>query len=474
LPGVAWNTDYTEGIKAGADYSILFLGNSFFGVNDLPGQVIGIGADKGKQIYIHLYGIGGGNIEDHWNDGTGLGYIQQGGWTHVVFMPFWWMHGIASSTEQYYLQLFIPYVINVGAVPIIFNPWVWDFPTGAAFGGPTQDSANTTVANMAGAVGITTIVKAGQAWQLSATDGGPTLQSVNGTSYPLATGDGQHPLEPGSYLGACTFFDTLVGIDTTGSTYLPPSNQGFGDTLTSQQRDFLQGIAKAVVGTGPAPGGYLSINVSDTFQNNESPSAEVVTNPPPPPPTPVFSADSADIPSTGGIGTVTLSISDQGASWTVHDVTPGLTVTPMSGTGNATLTFIVPPNTTTATVVYQFSVNPTFTITQEGIPTVTSPGGALLGVCRVGDAGSGVCVCHKHPIPVTGVIIEGSPDTYCNDSNVARNGDLVLGSCGHTGNIVATTVISLVNGLGVARLTDHTIGCVRITLGTCSPNTFAG
>ena len=79
----------------------------------------------------------------------------------------------------------------------------------------------------------------------------------------------------------------------------------------------------------------------------------------------------------------------------------------------------------------------------------------MMPICRIGDTGSGVCTCgHK---TITGVIIEGSPDIFANGAAVARQGDTVLGSCGHTGTIVASGS-PLPNSIKVARIGDQTVG----------------
>jgi len=95
-----------------------------------------------------------------------------------------------------------------------------------------------------------------------------------------------------------------------------------------------------------------------------------------------------------------------------------------------------------------------------------------MNVARFGDKLKGICSCHKTPIAVTATIITGSSDTFVNGYPVARLGDTVKATCGHTGKIVTCSSTHFANGLGVARLGDSTSGCFKGTIITASPDTL--
>ncbi len=231
-------------------YNILFIGNSFFTINNVGRQLTGIAADEGIDIQTEIVFIGGGSIYDHWNAGSGQGTalsrINAGGWTHVVFLPFWWMHGTTKEQELQALDQFLPYVQGIGAVPIVVNPWLWYYGAdpARATNGVNQDQANADVQWIANQAGVAMVVPVGQAWQKN---------FANPNKIELYAADNQHASDAGTYLEAAAFFAKLTGINPTGSTWLPPQGD-FGDSVTAAQRDYLQAIAWATVEPSLPPG----------------------------------------------------------------------------------------------------------------------------------------------------------------------------------------------------------------------------
>jgi len=80
---------------------------------------------------------------------------------------------------------------------------------------------------------------------------------------------------------------------------------------------------------------------------------------------------------------------------------------------------------------------------------------------RLTDLWSGICCCHSDPtcIPMTGYIITASGNHKSGGLGIARLTDLTIGSCGHTGIIVTASSRSFTNGLGKARVGDTITGC---------------
>lgn len=93
-------------------------------------------------------------------------------------------------------------------------------------------------------------------------------------------------------------------------------------------------------------------------------------------------------------------------------------------------------------------------------------------IARIGDSCSVICSVHGAR---TGTIITGSTDVL-NGPGIARKGDTVRASCGHTGIITSGSSTVYINGVEVARIGD-TIGEGTITSGTItsgSSNVDAG
>ena len=99
------------------------------------------------------------------------------------------------------------------------------------------------------------------------------------------------------------------------------------------------------------------------------------------------------------------------------------------------------------------------------------------GSARLGDPVSGTCSSHKNPISVTGTISSASSDVSADGIKVARKGDSVSLSCGHTGKIEGSSSnVKSTNALH-ARQGDSVVGdgCVFSgTIGTASSTVIVG
>lgn len=94
------------------------------------------------------------------------------------------------------------------------------------------------------------------------------------------------------------------------------------------------------------------------------------------------------------------------------------------------------------------------------------------GIARMFDGTFGVCFCHRRPIAVGGRIISGDFNTLLDGRPVARFGDTVKASCGHTGRIISSSTNVLTGSLGVARLGDIGSGCYKFTITSASNETI--
>lgn len=89
-----------------------------------------------------------------------------------------------------------------------------------------------------------------------------------------------------------------------------------------------------------------------------------------------------------------------------------------------------------------------------------------LPIARIGDSWSGTCSIHGS---VTGIIVGGSGLTLDESKQVARVGDQVIATCGHTGQIVTGSGLTLDESKQVARIGDQIAGSTlsgQITTGS--------
>ena len=74
----------------------------------------------------------------------------------------------------------------------------------------------------------------------------------------------------------------------------------------------------------------------------------------------------------------------------------------------------------------------------------------MSAVALIGSVGAQIspCPCHPKPQDFTGIVITGSSDHTIESSGVARLGDIVLCSCGHSAPLISTTKIdNTTNGI---------------------------
>ncbi|MBK7856008.1 MAG: hypothetical protein IPJ79_15005 [Bacteroidetes bacterium] len=64
--------------------SVLFLGNSYTGVNNLPQLVHDVALSAGDTLLFDSYTPGGYQLVSHNNDSTSIYKIMAGGWQYVV------------------------------------------------------------------------------------------------------------------------------------------------------------------------------------------------------------------------------------------------------------------------------------------------------------------------------------------------------------------------------------------------------
>ena len=103
--------------------SVLFIGNTYSAINDLPGVVQALLDSVGPRPN-HTFGeiMLGLALEDHWFLGIGQEWINKGGWDYVILQQ-----GPSTSSGKAsllkYTQLFAPVIRDTGAQPGLWEIW---------------------------------------------------------------------------------------------------------------------------------------------------------------------------------------------------------------------------------------------------------------------------------------------------------------------------------------------------------------
>jgi hypothetical protein len=176
---------------------VLFVGNSLTYWNDLP-NMLGLLLERGGAgpVRVEAVTFPGVGLPDHWEEGTALRRIADGGWDVVVLQQ-----GPSATEGRPYLleyaQLFAERIEAVGARPALYMVW----PALIRFG--DFDGVSDSYATAAQMVdGL--LFPAGEAWRAAwARD--PQLQ--------LYGPDDFHPSLKGTYLAALVMYEQLADKD---------------------------------------------------------------------------------------------------------------------------------------------------------------------------------------------------------------------------------------------------------------------
>lgn len=197
---------------------ILFIGNSYTYVNDLPGMVEAMARQVGVHLDVSSVVAGGVSLEDHWNDGTARSRLESHRWDVVILQQ-----GPSSLPESRvnlleYATLFAPIIRSAGARPAFYSVW----PEQARMS--AYDAALESYTIAADSIHAM-LFPASEAWR-AAWRKDSTLE--------LYGPDGLHPTVMGTYLVALGMVSQITGKPVTdlpsmvevvgpaGYTFSPP------------------------------------------------------------------------------------------------------------------------------------------------------------------------------------------------------------------------------------------------------------
>jgi len=219
---------------------VLFVGNSFTYVNDMPGMVERLAAARpgATPVFVVSYTKGATQLA-YWADDGGLqSLLREVHWNRVVLQE---QSQIPSFPEQIRDSQMLPAASSLtaragtaGARAVLFMTWGYRDGNGA---GDSFDAMQARLVDgydqVARATGAQ-VAPVGLAWQ-QAHRLAPSLA--------LWQDDGMHPSRAGSYLAACVFFEVLTGRSPVGDAYTAG--------LAGAEARFLQGVAHRTVTAAP-------------------------------------------------------------------------------------------------------------------------------------------------------------------------------------------------------------------------------
>lgn len=223
--------------------NVLFIGNSYTHVNDLPSLLTNLSSQMNVEISCESITPGGARFQTHAQNSNVISKLQQGNWDFVVLQGQ--SQEVAFPDGQFYDEVY-PYAMELDSLAKLYNPNVkvifymtWGYrygdPVNCQYYPPfcTFESMSwrlrTNYYFMANDFS-SWVSPVGAAWSYSI---------ANNPELVLHSSDNSHPSIEGSYLAACCFYTMITGNNLLAG-YVP-TNMSYGDAM------YLQDVANRVV-----------------------------------------------------------------------------------------------------------------------------------------------------------------------------------------------------------------------------------
>jgi Secretion system C-terminal sorting domain/PKD domain len=226
-------------LKAQLSHKVLFLGNSYTGVNNLPQIVHDVALSAGDTLVFDSYTPGGYQLIDHSNDATSQNKIMAGTWDYVV---------IQGQSQE---AITLTNQFNSGGSALYnqikqYNPCAVTMPY-MTWGRKNGDASNCAAFPvMCTYQGMDTTLRNRYLQLTNFIDGEVSPVSVvwnylrqNYPSIELYQADQSHPSVEGSYAAACCFYAAIFKKDPTLITF------NFG--LNASDASIIRNAAKTQV-----------------------------------------------------------------------------------------------------------------------------------------------------------------------------------------------------------------------------------
>jgi hypothetical protein len=190
---------------------VLFLGNSYTYVNDLPAVFRDLARGGGRNVETGMVAAGGETLADHAASAESAAAIEGSPWQFVVLQEQSQVPSIESArVNQMYpaARSLVGVIRTAGATPILFQTWAHrdGWPDRGLNYAAMQAAIDDGYATIGGELGVA-VAPAGQAWQATLRED-PMIA--------LWQADGSHPSLAGTYLAACVLYVRIFDASPVG------------------------------------------------------------------------------------------------------------------------------------------------------------------------------------------------------------------------------------------------------------------
>jgi hypothetical protein len=221
---------------------VLFIGNSYTSVNDLPATFARLSAALGRTVVTAMIAPGGARLADHLASGEVIARIRDGRWNWVVLQEQSVIPAVEQARrDQMYpaARLLVQEIRRAGARPVFFATWARQagWPDGDL---PDYASMQAQVSDAYRAIGEELNVRVapvGEGWASIVAEQ---------PQVPMWQADGSHPTPQGTFLAANVLVATIFHALPTG-----PGVRG--DVPEVQATRLQQAAANALPGVARQP-----------------------------------------------------------------------------------------------------------------------------------------------------------------------------------------------------------------------------
>lgn len=201
---------------------VLFLGNSYTSVNDLPDTLSRLAWSGGQRIEVAAQTPGGWTLLDHASSPATAGLLQSARWDYVVMQEQSEIPSVESFrlSEMYpAVRRLVTMIRSAGAIPLLFVTWAHraGWPQNGMLDYVSMQAAIDDGYRAIAAELQVPMAPVGPAW----------LQVVRqGSSPSLWQDDGSHPTGAGTYLAACVFYAAIFDQSPASLGWHPWISEG--------------------------------------------------------------------------------------------------------------------------------------------------------------------------------------------------------------------------------------------------------
>jgi len=200
-----------SGAGAGGCTTVLFLGNSYTYVNDLPSTFAQLAESAGRSVEVASVANGGETLADHSTSSDSLDAISSRRWTYVVLQEQSETPATPGGRDYMYpaARALAGRVEAAGSVPMFFMTWAHKdgLPTAGLYSYEAmQQQIDGAYLDIAQELRVP-VAPVGYVWYLVRHDH-PEID--------LWSDDGSHPNQAGTYLAACVFYASIFKQSPVG------------------------------------------------------------------------------------------------------------------------------------------------------------------------------------------------------------------------------------------------------------------